>query len=57
VCPRLTEGAEGRADAVKPDPVGQERARVDPATGEMVERIAELKRRVAKGEADVDLLN
>ena len=47
---------ERGVDAVEPDLAGDQRPRVDLALGEHVQRVAELERRVADHEAQVDLL-
>src|SRR4051812_21309531 len=52
----IAERAERGIDAGQPDLAGDQRPRVDLALGEHVQRVAELQRRVADDEAQVDLL-
>ena len=51
----IAERVEGVLDAVQPDGPGDQRGDVDLAVGEHVERVAELERRIAEHEAQVNL--
>ena len=53
---RTAERGERVLDSVQPHHAGDERAGIDVALGEHVQRVAELERRVAEHEAQVDLL-